>query len=72
MGILDQDGSPVSVEVVVYGAGGTLNLPLAGYMDHQVCFGVSDTELDREFDQVRIHASSTLNVQDLKWLSTDK
>lgn len=72
MGIVDQHGTPVSVQVTVSDGDGTLELPLSGYMDHQICFGVHDTELDRQFNEVQLFASSTLTVQDLRWLSTDK
>lgn len=72
MGLVDERDAPISVQVNVSGADGLLDLPLVGYMDQRICFGIHDPEVDRRFNEVRLFASSTIRVKDLEWLSTDK
>ena len=72
MGIVDAHGEPVILQVAASGTNGDLELPLAGYQDNRICFGVSDTELKQEFARVRLQASAPIQIHRVEWQSTDK
>ena len=72
MGIVDQQGAVIVVQAVASGRTGAVELPLYAYQDERVCFGVSDHQLVREFDRIRLYASATLPIERIEWQSTDK
>lgn len=72
MGIADSDGRPIVFQVEAVGPNGNLQLPLSGYQDERVCFGVSDTELRQQFTRIRLQASAGVQIENVEWQSTDK
>jgi hypothetical protein len=72
MGVVDEQDKPVTIEVVVSGTDGDLELPLSAYQGERICFGVSDSDLTREFSHARLRASASIRIERVEWQSTDK
>jgi hypothetical protein len=72
MGVVDEQDKPVTIEAAVSGADGELELPLSAYQGERICFGVSDSDLTREFSHARLRASTSVRIERVEWQSTDK
>jgi hypothetical protein len=73
MGVVDESGKNVSIQVKVSGEGTDVDLPLQNYYGNStICYGIAEVGLDRTFDKVRIYTSEELSIEELRWNSTDK
>lgn len=72
MGIVDAAGSRIAVQATASGPAGEIDLPLSGYQGQRICYGVSDSDLDRQFVSVRLRVSAPVRIERVKWQSTDK
>ena len=73
MGVVNESGQAVTVQVRITGEDGELYLPLQNYYNSTtVCYGIAEVGLDQTFGKVEIYASEGLSIGELRWNSTDK
>ena len=72
MGIVDSAGRQIVVWAAASGPDGEIMLPLMSYAEERICFGVSDSGLERRFASIRLQASAPLKIERVEWQSTDK